>query len=124
MASRREAWALERAANPTVLRLHTTAELTGKAIETCPPAFTSRPLCQLPEMRACGPLLHCYLARLNLTPDADPDSSRRRRVARSETHGVRRSHSRRRKPPAASGGARWWAASRGEPGDGWRPARA
>lgn len=53
---------MERAANPTVLRLHTTAELTGKAIETCPPGFTSRPLCQLPEMpgvRSVAALLPC-----------------------------------------------------------------
>ena len=36
--------ALERAANPAVLRLHTTAEVTRKTIKTCPPASAPPPL--------------------------------------------------------------------------------
>ena len=74
MASRRVAWALERAANPTVLRLHATVELTRKTIEACPPGSTPPPLRQLlaiPAVRSVD--LHRYRARLNLTPDADLD---------------------------------------------------
>jgi hypothetical protein len=66
------AWALERAANPTVLRLHTTVQATGRTIETCPPAF--QPLRQplaIPAVRSVD--MHRYLARLNLTADADPE---------------------------------------------------
>jgi hypothetical protein len=61
------AGALERAANPTVLRLRTTVQLTGRTIETCPPAFTPRPLgllLEIPGVRSVD--LHRYLARLNL----------------------------------------------------------
>lgn len=71
---RRVGWALERAANPAVLRLHTTAELTRKTIETCPPGSAPPPLRSLlliPEVRSVD--LHRYRARLNLTPDANLD---------------------------------------------------
>jgi hypothetical protein len=69
---RRVAWALERAANPAVLRLHTTAELTRKTIKTCPPASAPPPLRWLlgiPDVRSVD--LHRYRARLNLTSDTN-----------------------------------------------------
>ncbi len=74
VASRRVAWALERAANPTVLRVHTTVELTSRTIETCPPGSAPPPLRRLlaiPAVRSVD--LHRYRALLNLTPDADLD---------------------------------------------------
>ena len=68
------AWALERAANPTILHLHTTVELTRKTIETCPPGFAPPalgPLLAIPGVRSVD--LHRYRARLNLAPAADLD---------------------------------------------------
>lgn len=65
-------WALERAANRTVLRLRTTVELTRKTIETAPPAPAPPPLdglLAIPDVRSVG--LHRYRARLNLAPRAD-----------------------------------------------------
>ena len=67
-------WALERAANPTILRLQTTVELTRRTVETCPPGSAPpplRPLLTIPGVRSVD--LHRYRARLNLIPDADPD---------------------------------------------------
>jgi hypothetical protein len=68
------AWAVERMANPAVLRLHTSAELTRKTIETCPPESAPSPLSwllRIPDLRSID--LHRYRARLNLTPDANLD---------------------------------------------------
>lgn len=63
------AWALERAANPTVLRLHATLELTRGTIETCPPASAPLPLRRLLGIAAVRSVdLHRYRVRLNLTP--------------------------------------------------------
>jgi hypothetical protein len=68
------AWALVRAANPTVLRLHATLELTRRTIETCPPASAPLPLRQLLGIAAVRSVdLHRYRVRLNLTPDAGLD---------------------------------------------------
>jgi hypothetical protein len=68
-------WALSRAANPAVLRLDTSDELTGETIETCPPATPPPPLDRLMEIPGIRSLdLHRYRARLNLSPDVDPDA--------------------------------------------------
>ena len=68
------AWALERAANPTILRLHTTGELTRRTVETCPPGSAPLPLRLLLTIRDVRSVdLHRYRARLNLIPGAVPD---------------------------------------------------
>jgi len=68
------AGALERAANPTILRLHTTGELTRRTVETCPPGSAPLPLRLLLTIRDVRSVdLHRYRARLNLIPDAVPD---------------------------------------------------
>ena len=62
-------WAVEAVPNPSVLRLHTTEELTDRTILTCPPAVPAPPLDQLlalPEIRSLD--LHRYLCRVNLRP--------------------------------------------------------
>ena len=66
------AWAVERARNPSVLRLHTTVEMTRATIEPCPPARAPRPLdllLSIPGVRSMD--LHRYRARLNLAPGTD-----------------------------------------------------
>ena len=66
-------WALSRASNPMVLRLHTSLELTQATIETCPPSTLPHPLerlLEIPGIRSIN--LHRYRARLNLLPDSDP----------------------------------------------------
>ena len=63
------AWAVETVSNPSVLRLHTTEELTDRTIETCPPAVPPAPLDRLlalPEVRTLD--LHRYRCRVNLRP--------------------------------------------------------
>lgn len=65
------AWAMEAAPNPSVIRLHTTMELTDKTICTCPPAEAPPPLDALlrtPGIRSLD--LHRYRARLNLVAGA------------------------------------------------------
>lgn len=60
-------WAFEPAANPSILRVHTTVELTSRTIETCPPAEAPSPfdaVLELPSIRSID--LHRYRARLNL----------------------------------------------------------
>lgn len=60
-------WAVEAVPNPSVLRLHTTEELTDRTILTCPPAVPAPPLDRLlalPEVRSLD--LHRYLCRVNL----------------------------------------------------------
>jgi hypothetical protein len=62
-------WAVETVANPRVLRLHTTEELTDHTIVTCPPALPPPPLDRLlalPEVRTLD--LHRYRCRVNLRP--------------------------------------------------------
>jgi hypothetical protein len=62
-------WAVEAVSNPSILRLHTTEELTDRTIETCPPAVPPTPLDRLlalPEVRAVD--LHRYRCRVNLRP--------------------------------------------------------
>ena len=66
-------WALSRATNPAVLRLHTTLELTAATIETCPPSEPPHPLDRLLEIRGIRSMdLHRHVARLNLLPGSDP----------------------------------------------------
>lgn len=60
-------WAFESAANPSILRVHTTTELTSRTIETCPPADAPPPLDAVLELDAVRSIdLHRYRARLNL----------------------------------------------------------
>jgi hypothetical protein len=67
------AWTVERAQNPSVLRLHTTVELTRATIETCPPARAPWPLDRLLAIQGLRSMdLHRYRARLNLGPGTDP----------------------------------------------------
>jgi hypothetical protein len=65
-------WALERAPNPRVIRVHTTVELTRATIEKCPPASPPdglRSLLAVDGVRSVE--LHRYRARLNLSPGCD-----------------------------------------------------
>jgi hypothetical protein len=65
-------WALERAPNPRVIRVHTTVELTRATIEKCPPASPPeglRSLLAVDGVRSVD--LHRYRARLNLSPGCD-----------------------------------------------------
>ena len=65
-------WALERAPNPRVIRVHTTVELTRATIEKCPPASPPeglRSLLAVDGVRSVD--LHRYRARLNLDPGCD-----------------------------------------------------
>src|SRR5687767_10165203 len=65
-------WALERAPNPRVIRVHTTVELTQATIEKCPPASPPEGLRSLLEMDGVRSVdLHRYRARLNLSPGCD-----------------------------------------------------
>ena len=65
-------WALERAPNPRVIRVHTTVELTRATIEKCPPASPPEGLRSLLAVDAVGSVdLHRYRARLNLTASCD-----------------------------------------------------
>jgi len=65
-------WALERAANPQVIRVHTTVELTRATIEKCPPASPPEGLSSLLAVDGVRSVdLHRYRARLNLSPDWD-----------------------------------------------------
>ena len=65
-------WALEDAANPTLLRLHVDAALTDATILTCPPGAAPEPIDRLLEIEAIRSIdLHRYRARLNLRADAD-----------------------------------------------------
>ena len=65
-------WALERAPNPRVIRVHTTVELTRATIEKCPPASPPEGLRSLLEgERVRSVDLHRYRARLNLDPGCD-----------------------------------------------------
>ena len=60
-------WALERAPNPRVIRVHTTVELTRATIEKCPPASPPEGLRSLRAVDGVGSVdLHRYRARLNL----------------------------------------------------------
>jgi hypothetical protein len=66
-------WALSRASNPKVLRLHTSLGLTEATIETCPPSTPPHPLDRLLEIQGIRSIdLHRYRARLNLLPGSDP----------------------------------------------------
>jgi len=65
-------WALERAPNRRVIRVHTTVELTPATIEKCPPASPPeglRSLLAVDGVRSVD--LHRYRARLNLSPGCD-----------------------------------------------------
>jgi hypothetical protein len=65
-------WALERAPNPQVIRVHTTVELTRATIEKCPPASPPeglRSLLAVDGVRSVD--LHRYRARLNLRPGCE-----------------------------------------------------
>lgn len=76
--SRVTTWALSRASNPAVLRLHTTLELTQATIETCPPSTPPHPLDRLLEIPGIRSIdLHRYRARLNLLTGSDPHAMTR-----------------------------------------------
>jgi hypothetical protein len=69
-------WALERAPNPRVIRVHTTVELTRATIEKCPPAIPReglRSLLAVDGVRSVD--LHRYRARLNLSPGCDAEAA-------------------------------------------------
>ncbi len=69
-------WALERAANPRVIRLHTTVELTRATIEKCPPASPPEELRSLLAVNGVRSVdLHRYRARLNLDPGCDAEAA-------------------------------------------------
>jgi hypothetical protein len=62
-------WAMEAVPNPSVLRLHTTEELTDRTIRTHPPGAPPAPLDRLlalPEVQALD--LHRYRCRVHLRP--------------------------------------------------------
>jgi hypothetical protein len=62
---------MERALNPTVLRLHVTGELTAATILTCPPAPAPAPLDLLAAIDGVRSLdLQRYRVRVNLDPGA------------------------------------------------------
>jgi hypothetical protein len=66
-------WALSRASNPHVLRIHTSVELTQATIETCPPSIPPHPLDRLLDISGIRSIdLDRYRARLNLLPGDDP----------------------------------------------------
>ncbi|HEX6261689.1 MAG TPA: hypothetical protein VF097_02450 [Actinomycetota bacterium] len=65
-------WALEPAANPSILRFHVREELTKRTIETCPPATPPEmldPVLALDDVRSVD--LHRYRARINLSPGVE-----------------------------------------------------
>jgi len=65
-------WALERAPDPWVIRIHTTVELTRATIEKCPPASPPEGLRSLLAVDGVRSIdLHRYRARLNLSPVCD-----------------------------------------------------
>jgi hypothetical protein len=65
-------WALERAPNPRVVRVHTTVELTRATIEKYPPASPPEGLRSLLAVDGVRSIdLHRYRARLNLSPGCD-----------------------------------------------------
>ena len=67
-------WALERPANPSVLRVHVDHQLTDRTIVTSPPAEIARPLAGLLELDAVRTVdLHRYHARVNLGHGTDRD---------------------------------------------------
>jgi len=69
-------WALERPANPAVLRIHVDHQLTDRTIVTSPPAEIARPLAGLLELEAVRTVdLHRYHARVNLAYGADRDDA-------------------------------------------------
>jgi hypothetical protein len=69
-------WALERAPNPRVIRVHTTFELTRATIEKCPPASPPEGLRSLLAVEAVRSIdLHRYRARLNLSPGCNAEEA-------------------------------------------------
>ena len=69
-------WALERAPNPRVIRVHTTVELTRATIEKCPPASPPEGLRSLLAVEAVRSVdLHRYRARLNLSPGCNAEAA-------------------------------------------------
>jgi len=65
-------WALERAPNPRVIRVHTGVELTRATIEKCPPAIPPEGLRSLLAVDGVHSVdLHRYRARLNLSRGRD-----------------------------------------------------
>lgn len=65
-------WALEGAANPAVVRLHTDVELTTRTIMTCPPERPPPALAHVLDVEGVRSLdLHRYRVRLNLDPGVD-----------------------------------------------------
>jgi len=70
-------WALERAPNPRVIRVHTTVELTRATIEKCPPASPPEGLRSLlaVDVGVRSVDLHRYRARLNLSPGCNAEAA-------------------------------------------------
>jgi len=67
-------WALETAANPSVLRIHVAHQLTDRTIVTSPPTEVAMPMAGLLELEAVRTIdLHRYRIRVNLSPLADRD---------------------------------------------------
>src|SRR4029077_11864972 len=65
-------WAIEPAANPSVVRVHVAHELTDRTIVTTPPADVSMPVAGLLEIEAVRTVdMHRYRMRLNLRPGSD-----------------------------------------------------
>jgi hypothetical protein len=65
-------WALERAPNPRVIRVHTTVELTRATIEKCPPASPPEGLRSLLTVDGVRSIdLHRYRARVSLSTSCD-----------------------------------------------------
>ena len=62
-------WAIEGAANPSVLRVHVRNELTTATILTCPPGIAPAPLDALSGLDGVRSIdLHRYRVRVNLIP--------------------------------------------------------
>lgn len=65
-------WAIEPAANPSVVRVHVAHELTDRTILTTPPAEVAMPVAGLLEIEAVRTVdLHRYRMRLNLRPGSN-----------------------------------------------------
>jgi hypothetical protein len=72
----RRSWAVETAANPSVLRIHVAHQLTDRTIVTSPPAELAMPIAGLLELEAVRTIdLHRYRIRVNLSPSGDREAT-------------------------------------------------
>jgi hypothetical protein len=68
-------WTIEPGRNPSVIRVDTRRQLTGRTIETCPPAEAPPPLDEVVRLEGVRTVdLHRYRARINLRPGVDAGS--------------------------------------------------